>query len=507
VTRRLLVVAGMLAVLGAVGAIGYALLGPDPQTQARADGCGRSRDAEFARLSPGWVYVNDRDFPTTGQAPPVRSLEGLVQANGSQALASHPSGGDDPTTHDSFDLNFNVLPDPQYTDLLGGNPAEKTGNFEGEGEEEGRVHVERETTGLPFFAWPEAGDRVKVTGSWVWDCGHWDPGGERTEIHPYRALWDERNPGGSSQRSPSGESEADLFVSTDATPAGEIAECSHRTRGNQQAYKACTFEIANWLDVSGDYDFTLPAPRRPRGAQTLVVRVVDEGSTVAIPKPQIVGRTARLQFHLDAVPGRRLVVAQEIFLGWKPVRAASTLTHLRVTFTKLLVRRAMDPGCPAATPQCGTRESTLPGQNTAPPGEWLVYSDAAGLWRLLPRIFRAADAQSFTLHVTQDLYVGRGKPWRLLIWTHECDFGVATWSNPSLPMAPCPKTAEFGNFVGDDVPGLIVATFASPAAAIGMHVQNGSTAPPSTCPASNARGCYALTYRISRVVPRRAAGP
>src|SRR5439155_10604939 len=196
----------------------------------------------------------------------------------------------------------------------------------------------------------------------------------------------------------------------DATPAGEIAECAHRTRGNQQAYKACTLGVADWLDVTGDYDFTLPAPPRPPGAQTLVVRVLDEGSMTAIPKPEIVGGAARLRFHLDAVQGRRLVVAQEIFLGWKPMRPAFAPVHLRVTFTKLLVRRAMDPGCPAATPQCGSRESTLPGQNTAPPGEWLVYSDAAGLWRLWPRVFRAADGQSFALRVTQDLYVARGKP-------------------------------------------------------------------------------------------------
>ena len=235
--------------------------------------------------------------------------------------------------------------------------------------------------------------------------------------------------------------------------------------------------------------------------------MVDEGSTVTIPRPQVVGGSARLQFHLDTVRGRRLVVAQEIFLGWTPVRAASLPVHLRVTFTKLLVRRAMDPGCPAAKPQCGSPQSTLAGQNTAPPGEWLVYSDAAGLWRQWPRVFRARDGQSFPLHEAQDLYVARGAPWRLLIWTHECDFGVATWSNPSLPMAPCPKTGEFGNFIGDDVPGLIVARLSSAAAAAGPHVQNGSTAPPSTCPASNTAGCYALTYRVTTVARRRAARP
>jgi hypothetical protein len=67
-------------------------------------------------------------------------------------------------------------------------------------------------------------------------------------------------------------------------------------------------------------------------------------------------------------------------------------------------------------------------------------------------------------------------------------------------MAPCPKSREFGDGGGDDNPGSVVVRFRSPQAALGVHVANGSTAPPSTCPAApNPRGCYQITYRISRV--------
>jgi hypothetical protein len=487
VRRRLAAAAVLAAVIG--GSLAYAL-GPQPEQQARRDGCGRSRAAEFARLSPGWAYVGDASSPASGPSPAARWLTGVVDANGSAPLDAHPSGGDDPTTHDAFDFNINVLPDVSSADLLGGGPAEKNGNFEGTGEETGRIHIERESNAFPQFVWPEAGDRVAVMGSWVWDCGHWDPGGERTEIHPYRALWTERSP---SPRSSSGESEGDLYVSTVATPAGQIAECAHKTKGDQAAYKQCTFTQPNWLDVSGDYSLTLPAPPRPPGAKRLVARVVNEGSTIPIVRPRVDARGARLVFHLSATPGKRLVLAEEVFVAWSPALAP---VHLRVTFTRLLTRRSMDPKCSS----CPNAESTLGQQIVSSPGEWLVYSDVDGLWKLWPRVFRAHDGSVFTPDQQQDIFVPQGRPWHLLLWTHECDFGSVSWTVSANPMAPCPKTGEFGNFSGDDVPGIGTARFASPAASLGRHVLDGSTARPSTCPAKrNPHGCYRVTYTVTRV--------
>ena len=120
-----------------------------------------------------------------------------------------------------------MLPDRAYRGLLGGSAAVRTGNFAGHDESTGRVHVEREQGSLPFFAWPEAGDRVAMVGSWVWDCGHWAGGGERTEIHPFRALWVAR------------EAEGDLFLSSDKTFAGVEADCAHLAKGVVAAFRAC----------------------------------------------------------------------------------------------------------------------------------------------------------------------------------------------------------------------------------------------------------------------------
>jgi hypothetical protein len=494
--RRIAIV-GAVAVFAAIGAVvAFGVLGPDPEKQSRSDGCGRSRQLEFTRQSPGWVYVNDKDFPASGPTPPTQWLSGVVSAYRNLPDASHPSGGDDPTTHDSFDLNVNVVPDPGYEQLMGGLAEADTGNFEGEGEEKDRIHLERESSGLPAWSWPEAGDRVRAMGSWVWDCGHWDPGGERTEIHPYRALWDERAP---SARSPYGESEGDLFVSTDATPAGQIAECAHKTKGDSAAYKACSFAQPSWLDVSGDYSLTLAAPPRPPGATHLVVRAVDRGSTLSPAwSSTIAGGTLTLRFHLDATPGTRLVVAKQVYLGWRPLAAATLPQHLRLTFTRLLTRRAMDPGCPDSKPECGSVQTLRGDQITKGPGELLVYTDVAGIWTLWPRVLPAQDGRVFALRYSTDLYVRPAQEWRLFVFPHECDFGVATWSDPARPMAPCPKTGEFGNFSGDDVPGEIVVHYRG-ARAVGAHAANGSLEPPSTCPPANAHGCYRLWWTVTRI--------
>jgi len=52
-----------------------------------------------------------------------------------------------------------------------------------------------------------------------------------------------------------------------------------------------------------------------------------------------------------------------------------------------------------------------------------------------------------------------------------------------------------GNSAGDDYPGAITVT--NKGLALGTHIVNASTAG-STCPPSNVKGCYQLTYTVSR---------
>jgi hypothetical protein len=490
--------AGLAATLAAFGGR-PAGPSPDPQ-QARDDGCVRDYFGETRRELPTWVYVNDHSYPAGGPPPPPQRLQGRVTSRHFPDLAVHPTEEDLPPVHRAYDFNFDALPDSAYTGLLGGDPALRTGNFAGSGPSTGRVHVEREQTALPRFAWPERGDRVALVGSWIWDCGHWTPAGERTELHSYRALWLVRNPGGVSPLSPYGEAEGDLYVSNDKTYAGVEADCAHQTKGNRVAFRLCLSTESEWLDLRGTYRFELTAPPAPRAGSRLIVRVLDARSTRGAPRPRITvhGRKVNVTLTVRSHPASKLVIASRVLAGWS---GAPVPEHLRIRFTRLLVRRAMDPGCPLAQPTCGSKETTLGEQTSTPPGEWNVYLDAAGAWTVWGKgLIRAYDRQVFRRGPALDVYVPRSKPWRLFVFTRECDFGVLDNADgPGHAMTPCPRSKEIGQIDGgDDVPGFIVKRFASPAASLGSHRGRPSWHD-TTCPRANRLGCYELGYSIARI--------
>jgi len=488
-----------LCLMLAVAVPALAATRPDPATQAQADGCARKTAELFTQQVPTWVYVGDRDLPASGPAPPPQWVKGtLPPTHGTRYYAVHPTPVDDPPTHDSYDVLMNILPDAGYAGLLGGDEAAGTGNFEGDDEETGRLHTELEQNAFPAFAWPEQGNRVEVLGSWIWDCGHWLPGGERTEFHPFRALWVDR---GVSPRSPSGEKEGDLLITTDKTPAGKQADCAHRAKGNAVVFRACLAVEPNWQNVNGTYRFTLAAPPRPSPRARLRVRVVDAGSTSGAPSLVVRPgpRSATVSVSIDAPKGQRVVLAKQVFVGWSPVPASALPEHLRLTFERLLVRRAMDPGCPNAVPGCSSVETTKGGQITFAPGEWSLYTDVAGIWSpWRPAVLFVRDGQSLALSRTVDFYVRRGRPWRLFVFARECDFGALSASDTRRPPSPCPRSAELGDLSGDDTPGSVVDEYRSPAASLGRHVSN-SRLEASTCPRVNRLGCYQIRYRVTRV--------
>jgi hypothetical protein len=486
--------AALAAALGALAGRGPDAP-PDPQ-EAVLDGCGRNYISQTQRLIPTWVYVGDRNYPSAGPTPPPQRLEGVVSSRYLPDLASHPTEEDLPPIHRSYDFNFNALPDPAYADLMGGNPSARTGNYAGTGPSTARIHVEREQGALPSFVWPEPRDRVAIVGSWTWDCGHWQPGGERTEIHSYRALWVDR---AAVSRSPAAASEGDLLISNDKTFAGVQADCAHLAKGVVLVFQACLRTESEWQDVRGTYSFRLRLPRRPAKQSRLHVRVLDAGSTAGAAHVQTQARGGQLDVSVDvtAAPASKLVVAKRIVAGWT---RAPRQEHLRVRFTRLLVRRAMDPGCPNGASTCGSKETTHGEQVSASPGEWNVYVDAAGVWKMWGKgLLRARDGQVIRHGPTIDIYVPRGRPWRLFVFTRECDFGsLGNADGSTHAMSPCPRSGEFGTFDGDDRPGFIVKRFRSPQASLGFHRGRPSRRALTTCPAVNKLGCYELDYIVAR---------
>lgn len=478
--KRGLLVGAAVALAAVTAALAArALSRPDPLFQAEADGCARNNTLIYQHQAPNWAYVNDRDTRATDAPPAPMWLEGTVSSEKQPLYPARPTGVDNPLTHLSYDFTFDVAPDPQYQVLLGGNPAQGTGNFAAEIEDVNRIHVEREEGSFPRWAWPDRGDRVKLLGSWVWDCDH-SAHGERTELHPFRAIWVAR------------EGLGRLFISSDGTYAARQADCAHRAKGDATAFHACVGESDAPRDVSGTYRFTLRAPPRPPGARRLEVTVQDLGSTHNVARPVVSHRGRNVAVSLT-IPGRaglvppRIVVARRIVAAWRP---APKPVHLRVRLDRLVTRRAMDPG--------GSVQSTRLGQTTTPPGEWIVYWKLNGTWGRWPGVLAARDGRVFPGSQTVDVYVPRGRPWTALFTTRECDFGaLGNALAPRGTVAPCPRGSELGNLVGDDVPGYAFQSFSSPQASLGRHVLN-SRLPGSTCPPSNRHGCYAVTLTVTR---------
>jgi hypothetical protein len=479
--KRIVTVVLLFAFAAGAAAWRLADVKPDPNVQAIADGCQRDTTKIYTGLAPNWVYVNDKDFPSSGPPPAPRWVSGTVKGP-LGLLASRIASSDDPITHHSYDVNVDVTVD-SATDFLTGVSRDST-------PEQGTLHLERESASFPEWARPQAGDGITALGSWIWDCDHYQGRGEKTEFHPFRATWVVRK---ASPRMATLSTEADLYVSTDATPAGKEAECAHQTKGSDQ-FKACSHASPDWLSVNGDYAFDLPAPVSP--CVHPGIASVDHGSVNFDHFAADVTPSGwHITFRINQPAGTRVVVARQVYARCEN---APKLNHLRLHFDKLLVRRAMDPSCPPDKPTCPyANESTLLGQITTAPGEWQLHWSVDGIWGRWPGTLAAKDGSTFRGTQSVDFYVARGKPWTLVTLARECDFGALPgWDGPGKPTLPCPPSSEVGNASGDDYPGAITVT--NKGLALGTHVANAATAG-STCPPSNVNGCYQLTYTVSRV--------
>jgi uncharacterized repeat protein (TIGR01451 family) len=536
----------LITALGLFAPIARADNPPAPQPtgdrpQSLVDGCQRDPAALIAGATPEWAYVYNT--PADQPAPPPQWDSGVADSFNPQFQAVHTSGADFAFGHDSYDMNLNIKPDPQYTYLISGHPASgsdpATGGYTGDGEETERLHTEWEDLTVPQFAWPEPGDRVTQRGSWIWDCGHWgtptnvfspdydlphegqpcpsffapDPSqctisGERTEFHPYSVLFDQRR---QSANSPYGENETEFLASTDQTRAGKTINCAHRfppppspvlpnPTNYPPEFQACMETEPNWQDVTGDYSYLVPAPAKPTPDARLDFHAVDKGSVNA-PAPTLTqeGDAVRVTFHLDSAQNERVVFAYQVFAGWDTVPASTVPTHLRVTFDQIDIHRAMDPGCSRQQPVPGCEnQSTRQNQATSAPGDWNLYWDVNGIWgKWPPGELLVNDGSQLAGTQSADLYVPPGKGWRLFVHGRECDINAV---DPARPMADCPSNTELAD--DNDVPGMILDSYPSAAASLGTHVSNArthSSDPTSTCPDTNQQGCYSLTYTVTQV--------
>lgn len=158
---------------------------------------GFSRGQRFGFMDDHSPEYLDPEWTTVWSKAPIQLYGTLADTdddgNNQPTLIAHH---ETPSSHYAHDGNMMVLPDPEYSWVLG------TANTQGDPEESETRRLELEwelqndyspnayqrgVVGMPLWMHGSAGDRIFTVGTWALDGGHRGHG-FRTEIHPPRFL-------------------------------------------------------------------------------------------------------------------------------------------------------------------------------------------------------------------------------------------------------------------------------------------------------------------------------
>jgi hypothetical protein len=217
--------------------------------------------------------------------------------------------------HTYYDWNFYIRVDPQYTYL------HSESNLRDHG---GVIECEWDTAFLPSWAWPQDGDRIWVVGRWIYDCGHPEAHGHKTELHPPKAVAS--------------------FRSEAVTFAGN--------RGSTRAQQAVLYIGRNggyWRQPINDQDyaFDLYLPPKPYGEAEPRWTVVSQTGPLPVqphitPFPAYAPRALRVVIPLKGVEPHPEAYGAIISGGWSDPRGTEvTAVHrVRVRVDEILMDAA-----------------------------------------------------------------------------------------------------------------------------------------------------------------------
>jgi hypothetical protein len=428
---------------------------------------------------PGWVRVTRDPSPLA----PITEMVGQVLdphaflpigngdgPNGIGMTNAFITYTDNTFTHYGRDFNIFLTLDPAYRHFLA------DGNFEeyDEGvslQEYASIEIEWERGALAPFAVPAIGDRVRVYGPLIFDCGHGDDGGEpqglsyRTEIHPpvgwviYRQTADAdgvpqndkqlQNPWvwyestdlqGSSATLPSTAlhdtpvqaTVADAFFSS---YGGNVMEALNGCDDNADPIDApCwvssrfhnsdeldTFEWGNDV-LNQDYTFAVPAPPLPLGAPADVELVYDiENRCGEVPPNPTFPNKGLLEFEDDPegpYSDDREIGAVTCNPG-NPIHV--TLDRAGTAFWNDTGRPAIRVAIRASTGADGAPGT--PDDTVYPPNDYLAFAYRIKVaWNWVPPNagdFRTANVHLDTLNVFQNGEDGTDGEWLMAVRVNE----------------------------------------------------------------------------------------
>jgi hypothetical protein len=420
---------------------------------------------ELATSTPEWVYVDAaavRQARLSGDdTAGRRTVYGSV-------VESRPSGEDFYVNHDFQDFNVLVHPDPAYADVL------SSANLQ-PGEEFNIIEGEWEVQEIPLWAWPAAGDRVRVSGNWNWDCGHWgdsgaspllvydpaetlpdllSPGsirGETTELHPLYEVSTLRNDAAGilGRHGARLLAQLDVWLNGDGAGAHSIEECA--LRGINEWVLARTVCSRN-RDIGGAYRYTMNLPPRPSHGSKLVVNpiVVRTGTDpelASVPinvTPDPTGGTVTVAFTIPrGRAGQRFGLTA--IAGWSnDVRAV----HHVVSLDQIHISRSLD-----GDSEPNLNPGNVPAEQTSAPGEWVLYANVSGNWVQIPKIAQVNDDATIGLGITLDFYLPPGVQPTLFVSGHECDEPLLDCIHEGTSDTPNPLSSVEAGF--NDRPGRI----------------------------------------------------
>ena len=451
---------------------------PDSNQQPLTDGCQRSDAMQLTVTSPEWVYVNRADVlqhRLAGDATAGRqTVEGTVDD-------THPAGDDLYINHDYNDLDIGVKPNPAYAGLAA------TGNG-------GDLGLEWEEALVPQWAWPQVGDGIKASGSWIWDCGHWgngpadetglsellpydpeetlkdlaNPGtirGEQTELHPLYELATFRKDAAGFLTGVHGARDLqhlDVWISGDGGPALASEECSLYGVPNGSAFSpACN----RYRDVGGTYTYTMNLGPAPAAGSRIVVDPVEvhpetdaalRSVPVKVTTDPAVG-TATVSFTLPhGTPPERYGIS--VFAGWS--KAPRAVAHV-VTLKSITVNATLDgptePNINPVTSPTSQQGNQVLHEQTPDPGEWVMFAQVNGhWWQLPPSMMSAVTAgTTYQLDHTWQIWLPAGVAPTIYVSGRECDIPLINCALDQYGAPPRDPASPFSEAGFNDKPGRI----------------------------------------------------